>query len=105
MAPHPVFTPLVRGGLFVPGASINLKINARENGKPVQRKMDREEYYNYSKYNGEYLKRLLTPAKAESLARMARTNQDAAQKQLEKMADRAKDYAKTRIEAEVRRKR
>jgi len=105
MAPHPVFTPLVRGGLFVPGASINLKINARENGKPVQRKMDREEYYNYSKYNGEYLKRLLTPAKAESLARMARTNQDAAQKQLEKMADRAKDYAKIRIEAEVRRKR
>jgi hypothetical protein len=105
MAPHPVFTPLVRGGLFVPGASINLKINARENGKPVQRKMDREEYYNYSKYNGEYLKRLLTPAKAESLARMARTNQDAAQKQLEKMADRAKDYAKTRIEAEIRRKR
>lgn len=105
MAPHPVFTPLVRGGLFVPGASINLKINARENGKPVQRKMDREEYYNYSKYNGEYLKRILTPARAESLARLARTNQDAAQKQLEKMADRAKDYAKTRIEAEIRRKR
>lgn len=105
MAPHPVFTPLVRGGLFVPGASINLKINARENGKPVQRKMDREEYYNYSKYNGEYLKRILTPARAESLARMARTNQDAAQKQLEKMADRAKDYAKNRIEAEIRRKR
>jgi hypothetical protein len=105
MAPHPVFTPLVRGGLFVPGASINLKINARENGKPVQRKMDREEYYNYSKYNGEYLKRILTPARAESLARLARTNQDAAQKQLEKMADRAKDYAKIRIEAEIRRKR
>jgi hypothetical protein len=102
---HPVFSPLVKAGLFVPGASINLKINDFENGKPVQRKMDREEYYNYSKYNGEYLKRRLSPQRAEALARLAERNQDLAQKQLEDLTRASKDYAKARIEAEIRLKR
>lgn len=99
---HPVFTPLVRAGLFVPGASINLKINDFEGGKPIQRKMDQAEFYNYSKYNGEYLRRRLTPQKAEALARLATRNQDAAQKQLEDLTRASKDYAKARIEAEIR---
>jgi hypothetical protein len=99
---HPVFTPLIRSGLFVPGISINSKIKDFKGGKLEQRKMTREEYYDYSKYDGEYLKRVLTPAVAQSLANVAKTNQDAAQKRLEDLAQRARDYATSRIETQIR---
>jgi len=99
---HPVFTPLIRSGLFVPGVSINSKIKDFKGGKLEQRKMTREEYYDYSKYDGEYLKRVLTPAMAQSLANIAKTNQDAAQKRLEDLAQRARDYATSRIETQIR---
>jgi hypothetical protein len=99
---HPVFTPLIRAGLFVPGASINSKIKDFKGGKLEQRKMTREEYYDYSKYNGEYLKRILTPATAQALANVAQTNQAAAQKRLEDLAQRARDYATSRIETQIR---
>jgi len=99
---HPVFTPLIRSGLFVPGVSINSKIKDFKGGKLEQRKMTREEYYDYSKYDGEYLKRVLTPATAQSLANIAKTNQDAAQKRLEDLAQRARDYATSRIETQIR---
>jgi hypothetical protein len=99
---HPVFTPLIRAGLFVPGASINSKIKDFKGGKLEQRKMTREEYYDYSKYNGEYLKRILTPATAQALANVAQTNQAAAQKRLEDLAQRARDYATARIETQIR---
>lgn len=99
---HPVFTPLIRSGLFVPGVSINSKIKDFKGGKLEQRKMTREEYYDYSKYDGEYLKRVLTPVMAQSLANIAKTNQDAAQKRLEDLAQRARDYATSRIETQIR---
>jgi hypothetical protein len=99
---HPVFTPLIRSGLFVPGISINAKIKDYKGGKLEQRKMTREEYYDYSKYDGEYLKRVLTPAVAQSLATVAKTNQAVAQKRLEDLAQRAKDYATSRIETQIR---
>jgi DNA-directed RNA polymerase specialized sigma24 family protein len=99
---HPVFTPLIRAGLFVPGASINSKIKDFKGNKLEQRKMTREEYYDYSKYNGEYLKRILTPATAQALANVAQTNQAAAQKRLEDLAQRARDYATARIETQIR---
>jgi DNA-directed RNA polymerase specialized sigma24 family protein len=99
---HPVFTPLIRAGLFVPGVSINSKIKDFKGGKLEQRKMTREEYYDYSKYDGEYLKRVLTPAMAQSLATVAKTNQDAAQKRLEDLAQRARDYATSRIQTQIR---
>jgi hypothetical protein len=99
---HPVFTPLIRAGLFVPGVSINSKIKDFKGGKLEQRKMTREEYYDYSKYDGEYLKRVLTPAVAQSLATVAKTNQDAAQKRLEDLAQRARDYATSRIQTQIR---
>ena len=99
---HPVFTPLIRAGLFVPGISINAKIKDYSKGKMEQRKMTREEYYDYSKYDGQYLKRLLTPAMAQSIARQANTNQDVAQKRLEDLSQKAKDYATSRIEAQIR---
>jgi hypothetical protein len=99
---HPVFTPLIRAGLFVPGVSINSKIKDFKGGKLEQRKMTREEYYDYSKYDGEYLKRVLTPAVAQSLATVAKTNQDAAQKRLEDLSQRARDYATSRIQTQIR---
>jgi hypothetical protein len=99
---HPIFTPLIRAGLFVPGVSINSKIKDFKGGKLEQRKMTREEYYDYSKYNGEYLKRILTPAMAQSLATIAKTNQEAAQKRLEDLAQRSRDYATSRIETQIR---
>jgi hypothetical protein len=102
---HPVFSPLVKAGLFVPGASIGLKIKDFEKGKVVQRKMDREEFYNYSKYNGEYLRRRLTPQKAQALARLASRSPEVAQKELEKLAGDAREYGKNRIEQEIRVKR
>lgn len=102
---HPVFSPLVKAGLFVPGASIGLKIKDFEKGKVVQRKMDREEFYNYSKYNGEYLRRRLTPQKAQALARLASRSPEVAQKELEKLAGDAREYGKNRIEQEIRIKR
>ena len=102
---HPVFSPLVKAGLFVPGASIGLKIKDFEKGKVVQRKMDREEFYNYSKYNGDYLRRRLTPQKAQALARLASRSPEVAQKELEKLAGDAREYGKNRIEQEIRIKR
>jgi len=102
---HPVFTPLIRADLFVPGVSIGAKIKVFERGKPVDRKMTREEYYDYSKYDGEFLRKILTPAMAQALAREATINQDSAQKKLQDLAQRAKDYAKTRIETQIRSKK
>ena len=102
---HPVFTPLIRADLFVPGISIGAKIKVFERGKPVDRKMTREEYYDYSKYDGEFLRKILTPAMAQALAREATINQDSAQKKLQNLAQRAKDYAKTRIETQIRSKK
>jgi hypothetical protein len=99
---HPVFTPLIRSGLFVPGISINAKIKDYKGGKLEQRKMTREEYYDYSKYDGEYLRRILTPAVANSIAKRAVRDQAGAQRQLEDLAQRAKDYATTRIEAKIK---
>jgi hypothetical protein len=102
---HPVFTPLIKADLFVPGVSIGSKIKVFEGGKPVDRKMTREEYYDYSKYDGEFLRKILTPAMAQALAREATINQDSAQKKLQDLAQRAKDYAKTRIETQIRSKK
>lgn len=103
--PHPVFSPLIKADLFVPGISIGAKIKAFERGKPVARKMTREEYYDYSKYDGEFLRRILTPAMAQALAREATINPDSAQKKLEDLAQRAKDYARIRIETQIRSKK
>ena len=102
---HPVFTPLVKAGLFVPGVSANTKINAFENGKLIQRKLDATEFYDFSKFNGEYLKRSLTPSRAESLAALAAVDQNAAQKELNRLATDANDYAKNRLEIQLRTKR
>jgi len=99
---HPVFTPLIKAGLFVPGVSINSKIKDFKGGKMEQRKMTREEYYDYSKYDGEYLKRILTPSMAKALATQAIRDQAGAQKRLENLAQQSKNYAITRIEAQIR---
>lgn len=99
---HPVFAPLNGAGLFVPGISNLTKVKVFENGKLEQRRMTGDEYYDYAKFNGEYLKRVLTPARAESLATLAKANKEAAQDQLESLAIASKSYALNRIEAQIR---
>ena len=99
---HPVFAPLNGAGLFVPGISNLTKVRVFENGKLEQRQMTGEEYYDYAKFNGDYLKRVLTPERAQRLATLAKANKEAAQDQLESMAIASKNYAITRIEAQIR---
>ncbi|NCZ53315.1 MAG: hypothetical protein EBY81_05410, partial [Verrucomicrobia bacterium] len=99
---HPVFAPLNGAGLFVPGISNLTKVKVFENGKLEQRQMTGDEYYDYAKFNGEYLKRVLTPARAESMATLAKANKEAAQDQLESLAIASKSYALARIEAQIR---
>jgi hypothetical protein len=99
---HPVFTPLINAGLVVPGVSSNFKIQTYQNGRLDQRKMDTQEFYDFAKYNGDYLRRVLTPGRAEAIANVGKTDHNTAQKQLQDMARAANDYAKNRIEAQIR---
>jgi hypothetical protein len=102
--PHPVLSPLVGADLFVPGISRLTKINVYRKGRPEQVRVDVTEdtYYDYAKYNGQYLKRVLTPARARSLANRARVDREGAQDELQDLAQQAKKYAVDRIEAQIR---
>lgn len=104
--PHPVLSPLVGADLFVPGISRLTKINVYRKGRPEQVRVDVTEdtYYDYAKYNGQYLKRVLTPARAKSLATRARVDREGAQDELQDLAQQAKKYAVDRIEAQIRTK-
>jgi hypothetical protein len=104
--PHPVLSPLVGADLFVPGVSRLTKINVYRKGKPEQVRVDVTEntYYDYAKYNGQYLKRILTPARARTLANRAKTDREGAQEELQDLARQAKKYAVDRIEAQIRTK-
>lgn len=104
--PHPVLSPLVGADLFVPGVSRLTKINVYRKGRPEQVRVDVTEdtYYDYAKYNGQYLKRVLTPARAKSLATRARVDREGAQDELQDLAQQAKKYAVDRIEAQIRTK-
>jgi hypothetical protein len=104
--PHPVLSPLVGADLFVPGISRLTKINVYRKGRPEQVRVDVTEdtYYDYAKYNGQYLKRVLTPARARSLANRARVDREGAQDELQDLAQQAKKYAVDRIEAQIRTK-
>jgi DNA-directed RNA polymerase specialized sigma24 family protein len=104
--PHPVLSPLVGADLFVPGVSRLTKINVYRKGRPEQVRVDVTEdtYYDYAKYNGQYLKRVLTPARARSLANRARVDREGAQDELQDLAQQAKKYAVDRIEAQIRTK-
>jgi len=104
--PHPVLSPLVGADLFVPGISRLTKINIYRKGRPEQVRVDVTEdtYYDYAKYNGQYLKRVLTPARARSLANRARVDREGAQDELQDLAQQAKKYAVDRIEAQIRTK-
>ena len=104
--PHPVLSPLVGADLFVPGISRLTKINVYRKGRPEQVRVDITEdtYYDYAKYNGQYLRRVLTPARAKSLANRARVDREGAQDELQDLATQAKKYAVDRIEAQVRTK-
>jgi hypothetical protein len=99
---HPVFAPLNGAGLFVPGVSNLTKVKVYEKGKLDQRRMTAEEYYDYAKFNGDYLKRILTPSRAQQLANLAKANREMAQDELQKMATASKQYALDRIEAQIR---
>jgi hypothetical protein len=75
-----------------------------KNGVAEKRRLQGgEEFYQFSKYNGEYMGRVLTVPRAKALASLARVNKDLAQKELNDLATKANDYAKARIEASVRR--
>ena len=104
--PHPVFSPLAGADLFVPGISRLTKINVYRKGRPEQVRVDITEdiYYDYAKYNGQYLKRVLTPARAKSLASRAKFDREAAQDELQDLAKQAKQYAVDRVEAQIRTK-
>ena len=104
--PHPVLSPLVGADLFVPGISRLTKINVYRKGRPEQVRVDITEdtYYDYAKYNGQYLRRILTPARARSLANRARVDREGAQDELQDLATQAKKYAVDRIEAQIRTK-
>jgi hypothetical protein len=104
--PHPVLSPLVGADLFVPGISRLTKINVYRKGRPEQVRVDITEdtYYDYAKYNGQYLRRVLTPARARSLANRARVDREGAQDELQDLATQAKKYAVDRIEAQIRAK-
>ena len=104
--PHPVLSPLVGAGLFVPGISRLTNINVYRKGIPEQVRVDITEdtYYDYAKYNGQYLRRLLTPARAKILANRAKTDREGAQEELQDLARQAKKYAVDRIEAQIRTK-
>ena len=104
--PHPVLSPLVGADLFVPGISRLTKINVYRKGRPEQVRVDVTEdtYYDYAKYNGQYLKRVLTPIRARSLANRARVDREGAQDELQDLAQQAKKYAVDRIEAQIRTK-
>ena len=102
--PHPVLSPLVGAGLFVPGVSRLTQIQIRRNGKPETVRVDATEntYYDYAKYNGQYLKRVLSPARAQAIASRAKFDPEGAQAELEKLAGQARRYAIDRIEAQIR---
>jgi hypothetical protein len=104
--PHPVFSPLAGSDLFVPGISRLTKINIYRKGRPEQVRVDITEdiYYDYAKYNGQYLKRVLTPARAKSLATRAKFDRESAQDELQDLAKQAKQYAVDRVEAQIRTK-
>lgn len=104
--PHPVLSPLVGADLFVPGISRLTKINVYRKGRPEQVRVDITEdtYYDYAKYNGQYLRRVLTPARAKILANRAKTDREGAQEELQDLARQAKKYAVDRIEAQIRTK-
>lgn len=104
--PHPVLSPLVGADLFVPGISRLTKINVYRKGRPEQVRVDITEdtYYDYAKYNGQYLRRVLTPARARNLANRARVDREGAQDELQDLATQAKKYAVDRIEAQIRTK-
>ena len=102
--PHPVITPLVQEGLVIPGISAASKITVFKRGVAEKRRLQGgEEFYQFSKYNGEYMGRVLTASRAKSLASLARENKDLAQKELNDLATKANDYAKARLEASLRR--
>jgi hypothetical protein len=104
--PHPVITPLIQEGLVIPGISAASKITVFRNGVAEKRKLQGgEEFYKFSKYNAEYMGRALTVSQAKTLAGLAKVNKELAQKQLNDLATKANDYAKTRLEAEIRAKR
>ena len=104
--PHPVLSPLVGADLFVPGISRLTKIKVYRKGRPEQVRVDITEdtYYDYAKYNGQYLRRVLTPARAKTLANRAKTDREGAQEELQDLARKAKKYAVDRIEAQIRTK-
>ena len=104
--PHPVLSPLVGADLFVPGISRLTKIKVYRKGRPEQVRVDITEdiYYDYAKYNGQYLRRVLTPARAKNLANRAKTDREGAQEDLQDLARQAKKYAVDRIEAQIRTK-
>ena len=105
MKPHPVFSPLVAEGLFVPGLGETVEVQVFEDGKRTQRRMTEVEFYDYAKYNGEYLKRVLTPERAQALAELAKTNKERAQDRLNELGQRAKEYGLDRIERQIRNQR
>jgi len=65
--PHPVLAPLSKAGLFLPVAR-NTKMTNPTDLKP--RSMTGDEFYEYGKVFGETVASLMTPAMAESLAKM-----------------------------------
>ena len=102
--PHPVITPLVQEGLVIPGISAASKITVFKNGVAEKRRLQGgDEFYQFSKYNGEYMGRVLTVPRAKALASLARVNKDLAQKELNELATKANDYAKARLEGSLRR--
>jgi len=102
--PHPVITPLIQEGLSIPGISAASKITVFKNGVAEKRRLQGgEEFYQFSKYNGEYMGRVLTVPRAKALASLARVNKELAQKELNDLATKANDYAKARLEASLRR--
>lgn len=95
---HPVFSPLVAAGLYLPVAS-DRQIEDPKKGDPkndYKRKMTDEEVYYYRASFGQEMGRLVSPEIAQRYAQLVRENpkhRDELQKELTSLGSRAKEYA------------
>ena len=98
--PHPIYTPLVRAGLFLPVASKAQKIGV-DIDNPKGRTMTNEQFYDYARVYGQSLKAQLDEKTVQQLVNDAQSGEDgrqAAQDALESMGRMATADAKDYIE-------
>lgn len=98
--PHPILTPLVKAGLFLPPPDKSTKLPATIE-KPKGEKMTDEQFYDYSRHYGEQLRKMLTPETVEMLAAEASRSPEA-REQVQQllnstMGEAAREYARSKV--------